>query len=71
MKINGNAIRILRYIYAHNGQTLLVADIAKDCIICRDTVSDWVKRLAAGGLIVRDGKSYFITSEGVTRLEDI
>ena len=71
MKFNGNAIRILRYIYTHNGQTILISDVAAACMVCRDTVSDWVRRLVADEFIFRDGKKYFLTEKGVNCVENI
>lgn len=52
--------KIYKYIYIHDGQTLLLKDIAKDLSITQPTARKYIKWLARRDLIKKVGKKYYI-----------
>lgn len=58
-KTNIYTIGILRYIFEHNGQTILIEDIMNALATSRPTVSRHLNRLIQDGAVIRKGKKYF------------
>lgn len=56
--VNKFANKIYKYIYIHDGQTLLEKDIASDLGINRKTVRKYVRWLDRRGYIKKTGKHY-------------
>lgn len=56
--VNKFANKIYKYIYIHDGQTLLEKDIANDLGINRKTVRKYVRWLDRRGYIKKTGKHY-------------
>lgn len=54
--VNKFANKIYKYIYIHDGETLLYQDMAKELGICRKTISKYVKWLDRRGYIKKIGK---------------
>ena len=52
--------KIYKYIYIHNGETILIKDIAQATAITEKTVRKWIKWLIARELIKKDGKKFSI-----------
>lgn len=57
---NSKLDQIYKYIYIHDGETLLKKNIAKDTKSCRPTVDKWLKWLEKRNLIKIDGKTFHI-----------
>ena len=58
-KNNIYTIGILRYIFEHNGQTILIEDIMQALATSRATISRHLNRLIENGAVIRKGKKYF------------
>lgn len=54
---------VLRYIQEHDGQTILIKNIATDTAINPKTISKKIKILAETGYIIRDGKKFTVTKK--------
>ena len=52
--------RIYKYLYIHDGETILRKDIARETKLCRPTVNKWLKWLEKRQLIKIDGKTFHI-----------
>lgn len=57
---NKNREKIYRHLYIHDGETLLIKDIAAETGITRQTVSKHIKWLIRRELIKRTGKTFSI-----------
>lgn len=59
MEFRNRIIRkIYRYIYIHDGQTILINDIKKETGYCRQTISKYLKWLEKREILHRDGKKF-------------
>lgn len=57
---NKYAQKIYRYIYLHDGETLLIKDIAAELQLAKGTIYKYLKYLSRREVIRRDGKKFFI-----------
>lgn len=58
--INKYADKVYRYLYRHDGETLLLKNIARDTEISRPTVRKYLRWLERRGYIKKDGKQFSI-----------
>lgn len=61
MKFDAYAKIILEYIEKHDGETLLIKDIAADTLISVKTVQKKIAALVEEGYITKDGKRFFVS----------
>ena len=59
---NKNAKKVYKYIYIHDDETILQADIADETGLTRQTVSKYIKWLQKRNLITVTGKHFKINS---------
>lgn len=59
-KLSPIEFRILRYMMIHNGETILIKDIARTTNLSKQTVSKHVNKFVNSGDIQRDGKQFTI-----------
>lgn len=57
---NKFAQKIYKYIYIHDGETILLKNMARDTGICDKTCRKYVKWFERRGLIKKTGKTYDI-----------
>lgn len=50
--------RIYKYIYIHDGQTILIKDIAAETGYCRQTISKYLKWMERREILTRYGKKF-------------
>lgn len=58
MKMLSTVFLIMEYLTVHQGETVLIADIAENTHLHRDTVSKRVKELISAGYLLQDGRRY-------------
>lgn len=58
MKMSSAVFLIMGYLSNHQGETVLIADIAENTHLHRDTVSKRVKELISAGYLLQDGRKY-------------
>lgn len=63
MQLNLTQRAILNFLKDHDGQTVLMNDIAENLGITRQTVTTHIKKMTEGNIIDRDGKKFVILEE--------
>lgn len=58
--VNKFANKIYKYIYIHDGETLLLKDMEVELGICRKTIAKYIKWLDRRGYIKKTGKRFTI-----------
>ncbi len=63
MKLNLTQRVILNFLKDHDGQTVLLKDIAEELGITRQTVTTHIKKMTESNIIDRDGKKFVVLEE--------
>ena len=63
--LNKYADKIYKYIYIHDGETILIKDIIEWTGISRGTVFKYIKWLLRRNLIIKDGKNFKVNPEHI------
>ncbi len=58
--VNKFADKVYKYIYIHDGETLLLKNMERDLQISRPTIRKYIRWLVRRGYIKKDGKQFEI-----------
>lgn len=58
--VNKYADKVFKYIYRHDGETILIKDIIEETGLAKGTVHKYIKWLLRRNLIIKNGKKISI-----------